>query len=329
MPSALNLPIFIIEQLPIVFIAVIYFSTGYIVQYVFGVENMMNLRFNYRILDILAVSFSVIFLNVQIILKNSKKYLNLRFLYGFLVIYILAPPFLSTFASFKQVIPFIHDFSWDYRFMKLDQALHAGVHPWEIFSFLLFNYRAIQILDWLYVLWFPILFLICLWMAWSARRRLRLQFFVTSCLIWILLGTGLSILFSSAGPCYFSNIVDSAANPYEPLMAQLMKIHETQPLFAVKNQLDLWESYQNRLWLSFGGISAMPSIHVALAVVFALTGWNINYSLGIVFIAYAIVIQIGAVVLGWHYAVDGYVSIIITIILWKAVGLIIKNYLNS
>jgi len=67
MPSVLNLRIFISEQLPIVFIAVIYFSTGYIVQYGFGVENMMTLRFNYRILDILAVSFSVIFLNVQII----------------------------------------------------------------------------------------------------------------------------------------------------------------------------------------------------------------------------------------------------------------------
>ena len=73
-------------------------------------------------------------------------------------------------------------------------------------------------------------------------------------------------------------------------------------------------------WLPFGGISAMPSIHVAMAVVFALLGMRVNCWLGIVLIAYAVIIQIGSVILGWHYAIDGYVSIILTILLWKLVG---------
>jgi hypothetical protein len=297
-----------------------YVSAGYIVQYGFGIENMMNLRINYNLLNILTIYFSLFFLSVQILRGNSKKYLNLSSIFGLLAVYILAAPFLSTFASFKQVIPIIQDFNWDYRFMKLDYALHFGVHPWEMFSFLLYNYRAIQILDYLYMLWFPVLFLMCLWMAWSSKRQLRLQFFITAGLIWILLGTVLAILFSSAGPCFFSTAIDNLSNPYEPLMTQLVKINKSMPLFAVKNQLGLWESYQNHIWLPFGGISAMPSVHVALAVVFALTGWNINRWVGVILIAYTIVVQVGAVILGWHYAVDGYVSIILTLLLWKTVG---------
>jgi len=245
----LNLPILITEQLPIVFIVVIYVSAGYFVQYSFGIDDMMNLRISYNLLNILTVYFSLFFLCVQIMRGNSRKYLNLRAFLGLLVVYILAPPFLSTFASFKQVIPFIQDFNWDYRFMKLDQALHFGVHPWEMFSFLLFNYRAIQIFDYLYMLWFPILFLMCLWMAWSARRQLRLQFFITACLIWVLLGTVLAIFFSSAGPCYFTKVVDNRWNPYKPLMTLLIKINNSMPLFAVKNQFGLWEFNQNRIWL--------------------------------------------------------------------------------
>jgi hypothetical protein len=307
-----DLPIFVKEHILIVSIVVLYVSAGYIVQYGLGIENMMNLRINYNLLTILTIYFSLFFLSIQILRGNSKKYLNLSSILGLLAVYILAAPFLSTFASFKQVIPFIQDFNWDYRFMKLDYMLHFGVHPWEIFSFLLYNDRAIQVFDYLYILWFPVLFLMCLWMAWSSRRQLRLQFFITAALIWILPGSVLAIIFSSAGPCYFSNFVDYYSNPYEPLMAQLLKINKSMPLFAVQNQLGLWESYQNRIWLPFGGISAMPSVHVALAVVFALTGWNINRWVGI--------ILIGAVILGWHYAVDGYVSIILTLLLWKTVG---------
>jgi hypothetical protein len=321
-----ELPVFIKELIPIVALVVSYITAGYIVQYGFGIENMMSLRINYNLLNILTIYFSLFFLSVQILRGNSKKYLNRSSIFGLFAVYVLAAPFLSTFASFKQVIPFIQDFNWDYRFMKLDYALHFGVHPWEIFSFMLYNNKTIQIVDYLYMIWFLVLLLMCLWMAWSSKRQLRLQFFLTAGLIWILLGTVMAIFFSSAGPCYFSYVVDSP-NPYKPLMDQLIKIHESMPLFAVNNQLGLWESYQNRIWLPIGGISAMPSVHVALAVVFALTAWNLNRWVGFVFIAYTIVVQVGAVILGWHYAVDGYVSIILTLLLWKAVGLLIDKIL--
>ena len=36
--------------------------------------------------------------------------------------------------------------------------------------------------------------------------------------------------------------------------------------------------------------------------------------------AYALVIWIGSIHLGWHYAVDGLVSIALTIVIWKLMG---------
>jgi membrane-associated phospholipid phosphatase len=89
------------------------------------------------------------------------------------------------------------------------------------------------------------------------------------------------------------------------------------PLFAIKNQVGLWEAYQNHVWLPFGGISAMPSLHIAITVLLALVGWRINHYAGVLLTAYVVITQIGAVMLGWHYAVDGYVSILLTVLLWK------------
>ena len=64
----------------------------------------------------------------------------------------------------------------------------------------------------------------------------------------------------------------------------------------------------------------MPSLHIAITVLFALVGWRINRYVGILLTAYVVITQIGAVILGWHYAVDGYVSILLTILIWKLVN---------
>jgi len=68
------------------------------------------------------------------------------------------------------------------------------------------------------------------------------------------------------------------------------------------------------------GISAMPSIHVGVAVLFAILGWRTNRILGFGFTIYALLIQLGSIHLGWHYAIDGYFSAILTGMLWKGSG---------
>ena len=62
----------------------------------------------------------------------------------------------------------------------------------------------------------------------------------------------------------------------------------------------------------------MPSIHLAMATIFALTAFRIRRWLGWIFSGYILVMQVGSVILAWHYAVDGYIGIILACVLWYA-----------
>ena len=57
-----------------------------------------------------------------------------------------------------------------------------------------------------------------------------------------------------------------------------------------------------------------------MVVLLAIVAWKTHRLLGIAYTAFAVVIQIGAVHLGWHYAIDGYVSAVCVPALWWAVG---------
>jgi membrane-associated phospholipid phosphatase len=74
------------------------------------------------------------------------------------------------------------------------------------------------------------------------------------------------------------------------------------------------------------GISAMPSVHVAMATLFAIGGFVVHRWLGWVMAAYAVLIWIGSVYLGWHYATDGIVGATMTIGLWKLSGKLAESF---
>ena len=70
----------------------------------------------------------------------------------------------------------------------------------------------------------------------------------------------------------------------------------------------------------------MPSLHVATPVLFALLGWRTHRWLGVAFTIYAAIVLVGSVHLGWHYAVDGYASIIAVPLIWKGSGAAVAWY---
>jgi membrane-associated phospholipid phosphatase len=153
-------------------------------------------------------------------------------------------------------------------------------------------------------------------MAWTKHRSLRLCFFVSTLLVWILLGSGLGTILSSAGPCYYSETVSASEDPFAPLVSKLNEIHEGNFLYAINNERLLWKAKLEGQWWPFGGISAMPSIHLAMAALFVLVAFDHNKWLGMFFVAYLFVIQIGSVILAWHYGIDGYAGIILAYVIW-------------
>lgn len=69
-----------------------------------------------------------------------------------------------------------------------------------------------------------------------------------------------------------------------------------------------------------GGISAFPSLHVAIATLNAIYLWRFGGLLRWAGAAFLVVIQLGAVDLAWHYGIDGYASMLATPIIWVVAG---------
>jgi hypothetical protein len=99
-------------------------------------------------------------------------------------------------------------------------------------------------------------------------------------------------------------------------MGYLRDVHAEGPLVAILLQDALWNAYrggESGYWMA---ISAMPSLHIAVPALFGLAGWRAHRALGAAIWAYTVIVLLGSVHLGWHYAVDGYVGILGALACW-------------
>jgi hypothetical protein len=228
------------------------------------------------------------------------------------------PLFGGSLTLFKSLIPAINPYVWDPTFARWDEALHLGLAPWQWLQPLLGYPLVTKAVNWLYNFWFAPLWFVWVWQAFSLRdRHLRLQFFYSLLLTWILLGTVSAMYFSSAGPCYYGRLV-TGPDPFAPLMDYLYAANDQYEVWALTVQEMLWGYYTTGDIEIGSGISAMPSMHVAMVFIFVLLGFRTAKWLGWLFLAY--LIQIGSVHLAWHYAIDGYGAMIGAAFFWWISG---------
>jgi hypothetical protein len=239
---------------------------------------------------------------------------------NFLVPALLGPLFFTSFGSFKRLIPYVVPLEWDRRFMEWDRWLHGGVDPWALLQPLLGTPAMTTAISAVYNVWFFVMFGTFLWQAMSLKRpALRQQFLLCFVLYWAVIGTALAMLLSSAGPCYFGRVT-GLDDPFVPLFTYLRQAAEQSPNWSLTMQALLWHNHVTGGTLPGSGISAMPSMHVAIAVLLALFGWRINRWAGIFYTLFALAIMVGSVHLGWHYAIDGYVAATLGVAIWVATG---------
>lgn len=235
------------------------------------------------------------------------------------VVIALLPLFLAGFTTFKSYIPALQPFSfWDQKLAAWDRAIH-GADPWTL-TRLLFDAPAITAaLDLMYYpLWFIVAFGAWIFVATRHHPR-RHQFLITFLLLWIVLGTVGGASLASVGPILHDRVAGDG-DRFAGLVRHLESVNEIYPLMAIEARGRLWDAYQNGTVDVGTGISAMPSLHVAIMTLCAIFAWHCSRRAGLILTAYAAIILVASVHLGWHYAIDGYVSIIVTVAIWRIAG---------
>jgi hypothetical protein len=235
------------------------------------------------------------------------------------------PVFLNTFGWWKGAIPVLHPFALDGALASVDRLMHLGRQPWEWLQPLLGRREITHAIDIAYWLW--VLFVPCaiLWQAWSRDVRTQRQFFLAFAFTWMLLGSAMATLLSSAGPCFYEAVV-GRPGPYAHLLQYLDSVpYDRHALFARMTQDILWQNYLRAPGNPFVRISAMPSVHVATSVLYLLAARRSGRTLTLLAGVYLLVILVGSIHLGWHYAVDGYVSMVLTPLIWRMSGRLLEG----
>jgi hypothetical protein len=257
--------------------------------------------------------------------KRLRAILHPQRVGGAIVMILTVVPLQITFQALKQSIGPVVGFRADVFLHDLDVLVH-GQMAWRAYDVFLSNWMVVRSIDVLYSGWLVLLGGFLMWSAWSANRVLRAQALVAFLLMSILAGTLFATFAASAGPCYYQYIV-GMPDPYAPLFERLdlLSIGHDQ-LWARRTQAMLWTTYTSGSWGAFAGISAMPSMHVGLATLFAIIAWHGTRWLGALLTLFAVVVQVGSVILGWHYAVDGYVGAALAFGVWHLASLLAARF---
>jgi hypothetical protein len=221
----------------------------------------------------------------------------------------------TAFTTLKVAIPDTVPFYADRALAELDLRLH-GVDPWtwthsvvpEPVSAVIFAGYGY---GWL-VQWFGTVLFVAFWNNPASRLRYLWAFALTT----ILCGTVLATLLSSTGPMFHDQFY--GGDRFVGLRTALAQNSYAASVHVYADYL--LAAYQSGRPELGGGISAMPSMHVAIATLNALFLAGFGRRWAIAGWSFATFILFGSVYTGWHYAVDGYLSILVVSLLWYVTG---------
>ena len=234
---------------------------------------------------------------------------------------LLLPLIMAGFNVLKQLIPVYAPFSWDDTWAELGRIICLGWTPWQLTHAVFGSGLGTVFLDRVYFAWLLLLFLVIPFFAFAAPPLLRARFFISFAASFVLIGLVGAYLFSSAGPCFAARIGAASASNYVELMTRLHAIDAAgYHLSAVFSQEYLWQAHKHGVF-GFGlGISAMPSMHNAIAMLYALASRRLRWQARLGASIFAALILIASVHLGWHYLSDGLVAWIFMYGIWRASG---------
>lgn len=238
------------------------------------------------------------------------------------VLPILAIPVLmGSFGTLKMLMPLARDFGWDDWLATADKIMFLGYQPWQFTHAVFGGAYATHLIDLVYSMWVALLFTAVLFYSLLAPRYERARFFLAFAGSWLLIGVAGAYFFASAGPCYAELVGAVSASEFAPLMERLRDIHEgSYKLGAYHWQGVLWTHHEAQQYGFAMGISAMPSMHNAITVLYALSLGRASRPIRVAAWTFVALIFIGSIHLGWHYAIDGIGAGLMMWGIWAAAG---------
>ena len=227
----------------------------------------------------------------------------------------------TSFTVYKTLHISETGYDWDPLFIAWDRAFFLGHDPWEISHSLFSSANATRIIDHLYHgAFMPMIvgYLFCV--ALHDKPALRYTYMLCYLGGFVLVGMLMAAWLSSAGPIYDGQIYGDGQT-FAPLIDRLAAQSAEMPQIRAVRLQDYLLRIHETDGVGFGsGISAMPSMHIVLVLIWMFAAWHIHKVIGLVMAAYTAIIWIGSVHLGWHYFVDGLVSLVVIWALWRVVG---------
>lgn len=196
--------------------------------------------------------------------------------------------FLLSVTLLKSMIPAVVPFWADAQFAAIDRALL--IRPQAIAVALKPALGAIGLF---YGLWHAAHLGGILWVL-HWRRPNKGRHILSFMLTWAI-GMTCAFIFSSAGPLF--------TGQFDPSVA---------PESVQKAATYLWSNYNAEAGVIGGGISAFPSMHVAIAAWLAIV--LRDRGLPLFGLAYLIGVFACSVILGWHYVADGIAGMAIALL---------------
>lgn len=229
--------------------------------------------------------------------------------------------FIGVFTSLKTMLPDMVPFFADEALADLDHLLHRG-DAWRIAA-AVFPTALTEVMETVYFgAWFSALACsIVAVLVIPSLQPLRARYLWSTLILWPLLGNVVAALVMSAGPLYFERVAGSTR------FAELVTYLSQHAAHNERVRELLWDAHTGKYLGAGAGISAFPSMHVAVATMLVLLVWSATTSRlpRIAVLAFCLAIMFGSVFLGWHYAVDGYFSVVASILIWLAVGRVLKT----
>lgn len=226
----------------------------------------------------------------------------------------------------KSLIPYMTTYHWDPLFIHWDHLIHLGHYPHEWIMPIVERFHLTGFFNFIYLSWFAAIFgcngyaLFC-----DKNRERRAAYLWTNVIAWMLIGVVLATVFASVGPIYFHDFYPDLASPYAGLLEHLRAMFDAGvDLNVVRMSPTLLELVRNDRVVDLNGISAMPSMHVAISWLIVLYMFSLNRIMGWLAVIFFILIQIGSVYLAWHYAIDGYASVLLVTAIWFSCRAVIK-----